>query len=596
MGAIPVKIFSLCAVLASSLLALGPALLCAQNLSNSDAPANGKCVLAGEVKNAITGERLRKAIVRLHLVSHTVATSADLAAQNRAARSDENGRFRFEGLEPGQYRLTGEHSGFLSMDRGAKDPTQVGTEVTLTRGEQVMDVHVALVPEAVISGRVVDDDGDPVSEVMVDVVTREWRRGKLVRARSGRFAWTDDRGEYRVTGLSAGKYYISAERREALFPDGNEASSAPGQPSRIRTFYPHAPNLERAIPVEVQAGQVLSGMEISLLTAPTYHIRGKIVGNLPTDAHNVMLNVMPSDLDMMMFRGHGNVNEDLTFDLAGIAPGSYFLNLLVMQSVGRAVTQVPIEVGTQDLNDVEIHVLPEGTLRGRVRIDGRDPLNARSTDLTKVRVGLIATEGSGLGNTPHTSANADGTFSLQEIIPRKYFANISGVPAGTYLKSVRLNGQEVLGRDLDLSHGGAGELEITFRNGAAELAGTIAIDQQSGPPASNASSDSKLPDLPKALLLLVPDTLNADGSGVRVTNSDKRGQFSFQQLPPGRYRVYAFEQGNPDQLQNADLLKQLMSKAADLDLKENDKKQIQISWISADELRQGLARAGIDLP
>ncbi len=51
-------------------------------------------------------------------------------------------------------------------------------------------------------------------------------------------------------------------------------------------------------------------------------------------------------------------------------------------------------------------------------------------------------------------------------------AKSPAAPDGAYLKSVRFGQQEMLGKEIDLSQGASGELEITFRYGAAEVDGT----------------------------------------------------------------------------------------------------------------------------
>ena len=64
-------------------------------------------------------------------------------------------------------------------------------------------------------------------------------------------------------------------------------------------------------------------------------------------------------------------------------------------------------------------------------------------------------------------------------------------------------------------------------------------------------------------------------------------------VPPGHYRAYALEEMNYNEVQNPEVLKQLEQKGTDVEVKENDKKQIQLPLISADDFQQLLARAGL---
>ncbi|MBV9224058.1 MAG: hypothetical protein JOY85_08515, partial [Acidobacteriaceae bacterium] len=143
---------------------------------------------------------------------------------------------------------------------------------------------------------------------------------------------------------------------------------------------------------------------------------------------------------------------------------------------------------------------------------------------------------------------------------------------------------EVLGKELDLSGGAGGEIEVVYRYGPGEVDGTI---QQ----AQNGTNTTQ--SAPSAQILLVPDVLNADGSGVRFGNTNLDGSFSMTGVPPGHYRAYALEAIDSEQTQNPDVLKPLEQKGTDVEVKENERKQIQLPFISSDELQQLFARAGV---
>ncbi len=96
--------------------------------------------------------------------------------------------------------------------------------------------------------------------------------------------------------------------------------------------------------------------------------------------------------------------------------------------------------------------------------------------------------------------------------------------------------------------------------------------------------------------MLVPETLHEDGSGMHFGNSGSGGSFTVKQVPPGHYRAYAFEKPDYQQMQNPDVLKQLESKGTDVELKENDKKQIQLPLITADDMQQIYLKLGLDVP
>ncbi len=366
----------------------------------------------------------------------------------------------------------------------------------------------------------------------------------------------------------------------------------PGKPDirPVRTFYPEATTLEAALPVQVGPGQEVTGINIRLQTAATYHVRGKIAGALPDDDDErlrIMLTPRTDDSGStwFFFGGRSNVKKDLTFDADGVAPGPYNLVLTSFGSHRQSLGMQPVDVGAGDVNDVVFNIVPPGELRGLIRIEGTPPANAAQPNLSSVRLSLTTT---GFGRYARATAKADGTFILEDVGPAKYDFHVSPVPNGTYLKSVLLGGQDVLGRELDFTQGASGRLEIVFRYGAAEVDGTVQNASTTGN--SNAQPTSPA----TALVALIPDTLRPDGSGIYSGNIDQNGSFAIRQVAPGHYRAYAFARADLDSLGNPELLKGIENLGTDLEVKENDHKQIQLPLIPAGDFRQILARLGMD--
>jgi len=554
----------------------------------SNTPPDQKCVLAGHVSNAQTGEPISKATIRVQSRNGGSISSGrgNGTFQGYSATSETDGSFRIENVEPGQYTLSGTRTGFMNTQYGSKGPSSAGTTITLTPGQQVTDIAFPLNPQAVISGKVIDEDGDPISGVTIRVLVQQWMRGKLrFLPRNG--SNTNDLGEYRIANLSAGKYYLSAQvnRLPMLMEPMNGAAIA-GKPDirPVRTYYPEAITRESATPIDVKPGQDLSGMNIRMHSAQTYHIRGKVVGEV-TDGEGGRETVTVSNRDddaAMSFGGpQAQIANDHSFDIAGVAPGAYNVNVMVMRGQMRVAARQQVDVGAADVNDVLLAVSPPGTITGHVRIEGTAPAGSAAANLQNLRVNL-SPDGSGFSSQQQT--NQDGSFVLSNIGSGKYYLNVND-PQGTYTKSVRFGQQEVLGKELDLSGSASGDVEITLRYGAPEVDGTVkAADSDSSGAAAVTSGT----------VVLAPDQLNADGSGLRFANIDTTGSFTAKQVPPGHYHAFALEQVDTNPLQNPDLLKELASKGVDVDLKENDKKQIQLAVIPASESQQIMARLGIE--
>ncbi|HSU58845.1 MAG TPA: carboxypeptidase regulatory-like domain-containing protein, partial [Bryobacteraceae bacterium] len=445
-------------------------------------------------------------------------------------------------------------------------------------------LNIALFPQAVISGRIVDEDGDPV-QARVQVFALTWKHGKQhVRPRGG--SMSNDLGEYRCSELSPGKYYISAQ---SGFRTGmSELPAIPGKADvrPVRTFFPDAPSIENAAPIRVQVGQNLTGMDIRLRTLPTYHVRGSVAGAVAQIGFQSLgVSISPRDFGLNFFFDGSNITKKGTFDLGGVPSGAYSLNLYTQSGSFHMVGSTPVEVGGSDLNDIVINVVPAGTLRGRIQVESGA---SEAANLGSVQIELQPTD-EGVFGWGSAYAKADGSFSLEDLNPQKYNLRLFPTLEGTYIKSVQLGQQEMLGKELDFSQGVSGELLIALSYGVAEAGGTVQIPQQEG-----SSDPSQAKPATAASIVLVPEELRPDGSGFEYGNTTQTGTFSIKNVPPGRYRAYAFEEVKRDQMDNPDFLKQLESKGVEVDLKENGNQQVQLTLIPAADTQRILAQLGID--
>jgi protocatechuate 3,4-dioxygenase beta subunit len=206
-----------------SLITLLTLILAATNLFGQAEPQNpnqpqkpkaeGNCSVIGRVVSATDGSPLRSARVGL------VQADARERPQVYGDTTDNEGRFEIKKVLAGRYQFFATHVGYLEQNYQAKGTGRTeGAMLSLLPAQEVTDVLFRLVRAGVITGRVVDDAGEPMIGVNVAVLHKpdeEERedfgpRTKKVEMTTASVRQTDDRGEYRIHGLKPGEYYVKA--------------------------------------------------------------------------------------------------------------------------------------------------------------------------------------------------------------------------------------------------------------------------------------------------------------------------------------------------------------------------------------------------
>jgi protocatechuate 3,4-dioxygenase beta subunit len=398
----------------------------------------GTAIIRGHVLDAATGQPLRKAQVR--------AVSPELR-DNRLATTDANGAYEIRDLAAGRYILSASKGTYVNLNYGQTRPFEAGKPVELHNAQLLDKVDFGLPRGAVISGRVVDEYGEPIEEVQVMAMRYQYSQGRrqLVTSRPG---MTNDIGEFRIYGLPPGQYVISATYRATNFDFLGNSSSADRDRDRsgyAPTYYPGTANAADAQRLTVGLGQKISDVTIALLPTRLARISGTAVDS---DGHafaNAMVMMMQPSTGGMPSSG-GPVRADGTFTINNVAPGDYTLVILPRSTPGGGSSnesvQANVSVNGDDVENVRLVAVKPSKLTGRV-IPAASQTNVSLSSLR-----LVATPANpqpmGGGNSA-ARVNGDGTFELS-VPPGKAFIrmNVAGPFANTRIKAVRLNGVDVI--------------------------------------------------------------------------------------------------------------------------------------------------------
>jgi Carboxypeptidase regulatory-like domain len=243
----------------------GPSLLPAQTPPD---PSVTECSVKGTVTDAVTGARLRKVYVRLEPTSEKGTAYPTV--------TNDQGEFVIRNVAPGAFRLSAEKQGYLDGSYGGDADTpryRIRVELRLTAGQNLSDLHIALTPQATVSGRILDDDGDPWNQATAIIYRSVSRKGKRELDRVDDEN-ADDRGVFRIAQLPPGQYYLAAEP-DTDWEDRNLPASVPHHQT---TWYPSSPEAGTATPIGLTAGESRDDIEIRLRRGSFFHIRGSVTG------------------------------------------------------------------------------------------------------------------------------------------------------------------------------------------------------------------------------------------------------------------------------------------------------------------------------
>jgi protocatechuate 3,4-dioxygenase beta subunit len=531
----------------------------------------------GQVLHGITGEPIKRATVRLGGASFARGTAGGAGrggvvvgaiggggATGQTTEADEQGRFVFHDVEPGSYALGAERQGFLVRLYGQRQGMP-DEQFIVGEGQHVQDMVLKLVPQGVIAGRVLDEEGSPLRRTTVAIFRRGYSLGKLQFSAVGAPAQTtNDLGEYRFIGLEPGSYVIGARyvsTRTPLRPD-QPLPPLPEQPDMEypATYFPNAPDPGGAKPIALESGTQVTGVDITLQRVPLLRVRGKVVDpkGLP-QTFTVLLVAKGGDLHTRVGVLPITRRPDGSFEISGVTPGVYTLAAWVAEGgLTRAAAQT-VEVRDKHLDGVTLELAPAHDVTANITVEEKTPINTS---------GLFATLSS-IDNTGNPSfgqnVNNDSKLTFRNLLPVPYTLNVTNLPfnCNCYVKSVRYGGQEIPETGAMVT--GGGELEIVLSTRAAIVEGAV-VDRQGKPVGG-------------AVLALLPKDGSLEHLKTGVANAE--GKYYFPSNPPGEYKLLAWEDVDTALLQQPGFLQQLDASAQSVQLGAGGRETIRLTAIPA---------------
>ncbi len=489
------------------------------------------CTVAGRVVTAAEGNPLKSAYVIL------IQEHGGSEPNVYGATTDSDGRFLLKNVAPGRYQFSANRTGYVTEHYGSNG-TNTGAVFALRPGQEVADVLFRMTQAAVITGRVSDEDSEPMANIQIAALRKRSeeeiedegpfasRQQELIPAASAR---TDDRGQYRLFGVKPGDYYIRAT--DSVYPgfdgvmdDGLERFARERLGSQYASvFYPGVVQLSQAEVVSVTAGQETQ-IDFTMRHIRTVTVSGRVIAadGKPANALVDLQEVGVQDYGL----GHSSeqTDSDGRFTIRGVPPGSYFLVVMQQQSdheySGRA--RQKIEVGSENIDSVMVALGRGSDFHGQVTADG---LPLESAHIEGVYINLRPV-GADDPMTIGTPVKKDGTFDLKDVPDGDYAVMAFVEGTGWFLKSARLGPDDILNEGLHVEReSSGGTISIVISSTGAQLEGSV--------------TEADKPVL-GAHVRISPDPQTAyNGLRWKTTTTDQNGHFVIPGIAPGKYRVVA---------------------------------------------------------
>ncbi len=455
--------------------------------------------IAGRIVDAQTGDPIARGHVAIHIAA-AGGPSADLAIS-----SDASGGFNVGNLPGGSCQVSGEKPGYLAST----------LPVVLSADPKPVPVVLRLTRQAVIAGLVVDENGVGVPLAFVQMLRSVVVNGaRQIQPVNG--TQTDETGEFRIFGLTPGRYYVGANASGRRARNSIKLAYAP-------ILHPGVTDINAAQLIDLQPGREES-IEIRLPSVPAHVVRGQVVpagGFLPS----LLLRPQEPDRFPMPLNTQSDWDQKTgTFRISGVPAGAYTLESVTQLDGRQRRAMKTVVVGDTDVEGIllEPGILPQIT--GRVTLEGyAAPRGVVSSIMLQAA-----------RNNPGTQIEEDGSFRFSDLSPDSY--RIVVVPTGSfYVRSIRQGGRNVRDEGLVIGELPPDPIEIDLGSHGATIEGAIAVPASDPPTRVVIALFRRVNER-----VLLEKQAYVSATVLSTPPTGGVGRFMMQGVAPGEYVLFAW--------------------------------------------------------
>jgi uncharacterized protein (DUF2141 family) len=479
--------------------------------------------------------------------------------------ADENGLFRFVGVEPGRYFLTASKPSFLKGSYGASLPERMGIPIAVSESSALSELLIPLWRGGVIAGAIRNWRGEPVQDLTVAAFrVRSVAGDPTVSSAATASVKTDDLGTYRLFGLAPGKYVVAAILPPALVRAALEAKTqertdlrtAELPTSSVSVFFPGTSAIGRADLIELGTSEELGGVSFSIVLEQMARVEVLVTPPPGVEIATLRLRAtMTTDVgsERVILRRELPSSAHGAIEIADVPPGDYRLTVSATEreSEGRRRQWTGLSSLSVAGSEVKAAVAlePAPVVRGRIALAGALDSPPGRIELRLVPAGapsaaVITTEVTG-GSSFVLTAPVAGRYVLAATTA----TSSSSSTVSWEFESATLSGIDVADQPFEVRPGQViNDVIVKLTDRQSEVVGRVIGER------GLVVSGHFLVAFPLEATYWTTWTRR-----VRQTRVATDGSFRIEGLPPGDYGLVALTDLRPDEWLDPEFIGQLRS-------------------------------------